>query len=104
MNNADVIRSINRLEQVLKNWVVEPTIKAQLTHATGPNWMLALVEDWPDDLNRHSSTAIDECVEWVTTRLKDNDRCTRLAWNMWRFKTKRDAEQFLTMFYMVWAQ
>lgn len=104
MNSVDISRAIDQLEAALKSWATVSVIKPTISHATGPNWILTLEETWPTDLPvRSQSSSLDQCVEWATAQLKDNERCGRIAWNMWKFKTKKEAEKFLTMFYLVWA-
>jgi len=103
MNSVDVKQSIDMLEQVLRGWRSESSIKPTLVHATGPNWILTLTEEWPDDLNHGSTHLLDDCVEWATEKLQPNSKCTRIAWNIWNFKTKKEAEKFLTMFYLSWT-
>jgi hypothetical protein len=104
MNKAEVQRSINQLEQVLRSWKMsEPTIRPEISHASGPNWILTLHEDWPDDFNHGSSSLLDDCVDWTHDKLNTWAGCNRLAWNMWRFNNKKEAEKFLTVFYLSWA-
>jgi hypothetical protein len=94
------------LEQVMMGWTKlrEASIKIELKKS-GRGWMLTIFEDWQsvDDAgNSFPSSNLDEQVNWVTEHLEG--RAVRLSWNMWKFKNKRDAEKFITMYYLVWAK
>jgi hypothetical protein len=103
MNTADVHRSINQLEQVLKSWkMTEPTIRPELTQESRTKCILTLQEEWPDDFNHGSSSKLDDCVDWTCDKLNTWTGCKRLAWNIWRFNNKKEAEKFLTVFYLSW--
>lgn len=106
MNDADVLRSLNQLGKIMDIWVVgqDPVIKPVLKHASGPNWLLTLKEVWPTQYKSSSSTKLDDCVEWTATSLGRSDVCRRLSENVWSFKSKQDAEKFLTMFYIRWTE
>ena len=47
---------------------------------------------------------LDQRVDWVTEHLKNNSKANRMAWNMWNFTNRKEAEKFVTMYYMVWAE
>ena len=59
-------------------------------------------EDW--SMANIPSNRLDQAVEWTTERLESWDNCQRMAWDMWDFKSKHDAEKFITMFHLSWAQ
>lgn len=46
----------------------------------------------------------DFIVNWSEQELSTWKNCRRIAWNMWQFKYKQDAEKFSTLFYLKWAQ
>jgi hypothetical protein len=103
MNNAGVQRSINQLEQVLRSWrMSEPSIRVEISQTLGPHWTLTLHEEWPNDFNHGNSSMLDDRVDWTCTKLNIWPGCTRIAWNMWRFNNKTEAEKFLTVFYLSW--
>ena len=86
--------------------VIKPTLHRR---ANGPNYWyrLQLVEDWGtvDDAGNHYPTRnLDNCVLWVEEKLKEWPNCDRKAWDMWDFKSRRDAEKFLTLFHLSWEQ
>jgi hypothetical protein len=47
---------------------------------------------------------IDERCEWAAEQLSTWPNCRRVAWDRWRFKHRRDAEKFKTLFTLKWAQ
>ena len=94
------------LEQVMMEWhrSRESSIKPQLAKS-GRDWMLTIREDWPsvDDAgNSFHTSKLDEQVIWAIAKLDGKAR--RISWNMWKFKTKRDAEKFITVYYLVWGK
>ena len=41
---------------------------------------------------------------FVEEKLKDWPNCNRMAWDMWDFKSRREAEKFITLFHLSWDQ
>lgn len=103
--------AFDQLDKVFRSWterfsVINPTLHRR---ANGPNYWyrLQLVEDFGsvDDAGNHYPTRkLDECVKWVEEKLKGRDNCTRMAWDMWDFKNRKDAEKFITLFHLSWEQ
>jgi hypothetical protein len=82
-----------------------PTIRPILTFKDN-GWELALVELWgsvDDESNYGGSKELDEQLKWTAKELVNWD-CQKMAWDKWHFKNKRDAEKFITIYYLVWAQ
>lgn len=50
----------------------------------------------------HNSTSLDTCVNWSELQLKTWPECKRMAWDMWDFKHRKDAEKFITLFHLSW--
>jgi hypothetical protein len=106
------VNALDDLQAVVFQWknmngsMIKPTLHRR---ANGPNYWyrLQLVEDFgsvDDAGNTMPSRKLDECVDWVTEKLKDHPECSRKAWDMWDFKHRQDAEKFLTVFYLSWEQ
>jgi hypothetical protein len=105
------LSALDDLQAVMFEWqksytMIKPTLHRR---ANGPNYWyrLQLVEEFGtvDDAGNHMpSRNLDECVAWVDEKLKDWPDCNRKAWDMWDFKHKKDAEKFITMFHLSWAQ
>ena len=47
---------------------------------------------------------LDEKCEWAADQLKSWPDCQRVAWDRWRFKYRKDAEKFRTLFTLKWIQ
>ena len=86
-----------------RNSVIKPTLHRR---ANGPNYWyrLQLVEETDDEYVKYPGLTLDYCVKWVESQLKDRPNCKRMAWDMWDFKSRRDAEKFITLFHLLWEQ
>lgn len=83
-----------------------PTIKPVISKKTN-SWAVTLQEEWQsvDDAgNYYHSSELDNKVEWVADELERWDSATRASWDMWYFKSKREAEKFITFYTLAWAQ
>jgi hypothetical protein len=102
--------ALDDLQAVMFKWkeissVITPTLR-RLPNITY-KWRLQFIEDFgiTDDAGNHyPSRALDKCVDWVEEKLKDWPDCNRKAWDMWDFKYRKDAEKFITVFHLSWAQ
>lgn len=68
-------------------------------------------EDWdktPSEEYYQYYTASDEALEekllWATEQLSTWPNVKRLGFDRWSFSKKRDAEKFITLFNLTWAQ
>ena len=50
----------------------------------------------------YNSMSLDKCVIWTEEKLQDWPECVRMAWDMWDFKHREDAEKFITLFHLSW--
>jgi hypothetical protein len=107
------VSALDDLQAVMFKWkerssVIKPTLHRR---ANGPNYWyrLQLVEDFGSDLanefvNDHlHSRNLDNCVKWVEEKLKDWPNCNRMSWDMWDFKSRKEAEKFITLFHLSWV-
>ena len=78
-----------------RNLMIKPTLR-QLTGTH--SWRLQLVELTED--NSYHTNKLDRCIEWVNGQLENWTDCNRTAWDMWDFKSKKDAEKFITLFHL----
>lgn len=97
------------LDQVVKGWVTmqQAKIKPVIVKSDKGGWNLSIFEDFSsvDDAgNPFHSSDLDDQVRWVTEKLEGQKNCSRRAWNIWQFKYKRDAEKFLTVYYLIWGR
>lgn len=102
------MNALDDLQAVMFQWkdqdsMIKPTLHQRNSHW----WRLQLVEDWgtvDDAGNYQPSRKLDVGVTWVEEKLKDWPNCTRMAWDIWDFKHREDAEKFITLFHLSWAQ
>ena len=103
--------ALDDLQAVIFKWqerssVIKPTLHRR---ANGPNYWyrLQLVEDFgtvDDAGSSMPSRNLDDCVKWVESQLIDWPASRRMAWAMWDFKHRKDAEKFVTLFHLSWQQ
>lgn len=101
--------ALDELQAVMFEWkkqysVIKPTLR-QLTETY--SWRLQLVEDFgtvDDAGNSMPSRGLDNCIRWFEEQLQDKPNCKRMAWDMWDFKYRKDAEKFITLFHLSWQQ
>ena len=96
--------ALDDLQAVIFKWskrlsVIKPTLNRRNNHC----YRLQFVEE-TDDGSTLITTNLDDCVDWAAERLKDWPNCKRMAWDMWDFKHRKDAEKFITIFHLSWAQ
>jgi hypothetical protein len=103
--------ALDELNAVVFKWAgmnsstIKPTIR-RLSNIPY-KWRLQLVEEWQtvDDAGNHvGSTQLDKCAKWTDEKLEDWPNCKRMAWDMWDFKHRKDAEKFITVFHLSWQQ
>jgi hypothetical protein len=95
------------LDIVMKDWANShaPTIIPNLYKEH--KWTIRIEEKWAsvDDAgNYFNSTGLDQRVEWATQILESWKTATRTSWDMWVFSSKREAEKFITLYSLTWAQ
>ena len=100
--------ALDDLQAVMFQWKGQLSMIKPTLHNRGPNWWrLQLVEEFGtvDDAGNHMpSRTLDECVKWVDEKLKEWPKCRRVAWDMWDFEYRKDAEKFLIIFHLSWQQ
>jgi hypothetical protein len=66
-------------------------------------WLFHVV-DVDDDMDADfDSDQWTECVEWTIVQLDSQPRVKRMAYDMWAFERKREAEKFKTFWLLKWA-
>ena len=91
------------LEQVMQQWagLNRAIAKPVLKRGQKRRWMIIFEEDTSDGW---ISSDLDEKVEWADLILKNWKTAHRSSWDTWYFHSKRDAEKFLTVYYLKWAE
>jgi len=83
-----------------------PQIKPML-ELVKRTWVLRIKIDWGmfDDYgNPWGTPSLDARVIWAAHQLDTWENVSRQAWDMWHFKHKRDAEKFITLYNLKWAE
>jgi len=94
----------SELDKVLKKWALEqPMIKPTLHRRSNHWWRLQVVEEAEPGMVWYNQK-LNDCVEWSAEKLKDWPNVKRMSFDMWDFKSKKDAEKFITFFHLSWQQ
>lgn len=90
-------------ESLVQTMSSGPTIKLTIVES-GRKAVLSLQEVWPDEVTYtyFNSSGLDERVDWCKKELQKWKNVRRTAWDMWEFKSLRDAEKFVTIYHLVW--
>ena len=105
--------ALNELDKVIRIWSTSPSvIKPKLDCkgiGTGVRWWrVQLVdeetEDDNDNPNIFYNQQFEDCIRWADEKLEDWPNCKRMAFDMWDFKHRKDAEKFITFFHLSWQQ
>lgn len=72
-------------------------------------WRVRIEEDWNDKeigelYYTENYQKLDERCEWAAEQLKNWRFVTRLSHQEWKFINKKQAEKFLVLFNLKWAQ
>ena len=94
--------AISDLQAVMFEWKNQDSMIQPTLRKTNNRYRLQLVELTED--NSYHTNKLDRCIEWVDSQLKDWKDCNRMAWDMWDFKHRNDAEKFITVFHLSWDQ
>ena len=99
--------ALDELAQVLRKWAErQPLIKPTLhRRANGRNyWYRLQFVEVTDPGETWYNQKLNDCVEWAGEKLKDWSDVKRISFDMWDFKSKKDAEKFITLFHLSWQQ
>ena len=107
--------ALSDLQAVMFKWkdrqsVIKPKLR-QLSNAKH-KWRIQLVDEDSflsnggdfAGMSGFYSSELDACVKWTEEKLEEWPDTVRMAWDMWDFKDRRDAEKFLTVFHLTWQQ
>jgi hypothetical protein len=83
-----------------------PSFKPVLIKNKRNQWILIFEAKWYHDsgasYSLESDSIKDFMIKWTEEELIKWKDCRRIAWDMWQFKYKRDAEKFITLFHLIW--
>ena len=95
------------LDHVIQEWAHSHIMSVipELTRR-GRQWCVHINERWPtvDDAGSYiPNTALHgKIVEWATPQLESWPNCKRMAYDMWYFERRQDAEKFITLYHLKW--
>ena len=89
---------LDDLQAVMFEWKNQDSMIQPTLRETNNRYRLQLVELTED--NSYHTNKLDRCVDWVNNQLAEWTDCKRMAWDMWDFKHRRDAEKFITLFHL----
>lgn len=81
-----------------------PYAKPELWKNNKGKWSVTIQEIWADSHWNDSDPVgvlFDKTITWTENELKKWD-CKRTSYDTWIFKSKRDAEKFITLFLLQW--
>lgn len=91
-----------------RSFELGPTIRPVILPRK-PRFTVGLQEMWYDEEEstyyqsaNPDQVSLDDRVEWTTSELAKWPNVTRMAWDMWQFKHKRDAEKFIVLYNLKW--
>lgn len=101
--------ALDDLQAVMFKWserlsVIKPKLDCKGVGHGVRWWRVQLVEEADDDVSAWTTTKLDKSIAWAEEHLKDWSDCKRMSFDMWDFKHRRDAEKFITLFHLSWAQ
>lgn len=93
------MNALNDLQAVMFQWkdLAVTTVKPILSQRPTGWYRIHFIEDSDTTMyNQH----FDRCVSWVEEKIKDWPDVKRMAFDMWDFKNRKDAEKFITLFHL----
>lgn len=69
-------------------------------------WTVKLQEEWivDSDFRPITTDNLSEAVDWTINQLKNWTTVRRTSYDIWEFKSKKDAEKFQILFNLKWAR
>ena len=102
--------ALSDLQAVMFKWkerqsVIKPKLDCR-GQGDGVRWWRVQLVDETDEgsPNTWYHQQFEDCVNWADETLKDWSNCKRMSFDMWDFKHRSDAEKFITVFHLSWAQ
>lgn len=100
--------ALDELQAVVFKWnerqsVIKPKLDCKGIGTGVRWWRIQLVEESDDD-STWTTTKLNDSVEWASETLTDWPNVKRMAFDMWDFKHRKDAEKFITVFHLSWQQ
>lgn len=101
-----VMQSMDQLDKIVASWInsQKPMIKAVI-RPWHRQWRVTLEEDTDHTSNiKIVASDLDTHVAWAIKQLENWPNVNRWSWQDWHFEKKSDAEKFVTLHTLKWAQ
>lgn len=99
-----ILRSLEpELDRLTEMLVAGPYSKPELWKNSHGKWAVTIQEVWNDNTisDVNLSVNFNNCIIWTEEELKKWE-CKRTSYDTWVFKSKRNAEKFITLFLLQW--
>lgn len=104
------MNALDKLQAVMFKWtdraaVIKPKLDCKEID-TGIHWWRVQIVEEIDNTACKLETFFkwEDYINWADGKLKDWPDCKRMAYDMWDFKHRQDAEKFITLYHLSWAQ
>lgn len=105
MNTVSVTQALDALDKVVRTWKTMEKVKVKVTLSPWKRyWRVTIEEESQDPTVNYAVSDLDSHIEWTDEQLKTWPDVSRQSWQDWRFMHKSDAEKFITLYTLVWAQ
>lgn len=99
--------ALDELHKILRGWAHTPPMIKPTLHRRSDgkkHWYRVQVVEEQESGVVWYNQKLNNCVEWSAKKLKDWPDVQRMSFDMWDFKSKKDAEKFITFFHLSWQQ
>lgn len=82
-------------------------VKPVLKKIRNNKWRISIEEVYPEELQYGTTIdpdILNEAISWTTDQLENWSNVRRMSWQDWDFTKKVDAEKFITLYYLKWAE
>ena len=104
---ADMLRQVepdyDNLKEIMDNG---PKIVAVM-RTFNNKWRVRIEEEWSRNGDQYYTADydnLDQHCEWATKQLENWESANRISYQEWIFSNRTQAEKFLTLFNLRWAQ
>lgn len=103
-----IVKALSKDYDASKAMLEEGSRPRCIIGSKGKQTIVTVVEAW-EEANIISnlyppSNKLNQCIEWSTKQLETWRNVKRMSYDQWYFKNKDDAEKFITLFTVKWAE
>lgn len=98
--------ALDELAKVIRIWSTRSAVIKPKLHLRESRWWRVQLVDETDEGNPNTwyNQQFEDSVRWADEKLENWPDCKRMAFDMWDFKHRKDAEKFITFFHLSWNQ